>query len=477
MYDNLLRVHPLSPGREIVPDLAHSWDISADGKLFTFYLRKGVKFHDGALLTSEDVKATFDRIIAPPAGVVIPRTSSFKGATVNEIRAVDPLTVQFVLSEPRPASLVLGAIASGWNIIVRKQSLEENNFDLKRVKDYPGTGPFKFLDFRHQEFSKVQRNPDYWNPDLPYLDEIHFFHLNPWAPEMGAALLANRVDYARTLEPGSFQKAIDHPDIETAKYPQTVIFGIWMNNSKPPFNDARVRRALHLVLDRQSFVDATKDTYPASFGAGFAFPWSAFGTPLEEQKPKPGYRYPKDQDNQTARKLMAEAGYPNGAGIGELDLLVRSAAHLDIMAQVAQETLRKELGIKTKIRSLSIPLWVEDVIKTNFDLTVAASIGNTRDPSEYFRAWYGTGGPQNYSLWSNKEFDNLMDQIDRELDPKKRIQLTRDAEAIMEQDPPLAPTAWEQMTEGWWKYVKGNNPANNVGIYDTERMDTFWLDK
>ena len=110
------------------------------------------------------------------------------------------------------------------------------------VKDYPGTGPFMFDEFSDQEFLKLKKNPNYWNPDLPYLDGIHMLHLNAWVPEMGAALLAGRVDYARAIEPGSFKKAIEHPEIETAQYPQHVIFAMWMNNAREPMNDARVRR-------------------------------------------------------------------------------------------------------------------------------------------------------------------------------------------------------------------------------------------
>ena len=476
MYDNLLRLNPLSTTREVVPDLAHSWDISDDGKTYTFYLREGVTFHDGAPFTSEDVKATFDRIIAPPDGVVIPRESVFKAAAVSEIRAVDPLTVEFVLAEARPSALVLNAIASGWNIIVRKQTLEDNDFNLKRVKDYPGTGPFMFEDFSDQEFLKLEKNPNYWNPDLPYLDGIHMLHLNAWVPEMGAALLAGRVDYARAIEPGSFKKAIEHPEIETAQYPQHVIFAMWMNNSKEPMNDPRVRRAMHLVLDREAIKQSTKDTFPAAFGAGFTFRFGKYATPEEELLKRPAYRYPKDEDIAEAQRLLADAGYPNGEGIPELDFLVRQIAHLDLQAAAIQEMLRVHLNIKANIRSIHISQWFEDAEKGNFDLTLSAVVLAVKDPSDYFRAWYGKGGPQNYSLWENEEFEAKLNMIDRELDPARRLELIREAELIMEEDVPLAPVAWEEITDGWWNYVKGNDPAHNVGIYDVVRWDTTWLD-
>src|SRR5262245_31957823 len=121
MYDNLIRRDPRD-GQTIIPDLAHTWDISTDGKTYTFYLRKGVKFHDGADFTAEDVQATFARIIWPPKGVSMPRTPLF--SAVTEIRVIDPHTIAFLLSEPRPTTFMLGAFASGWNIIVRKKTLE-----------------------------------------------------------------------------------------------------------------------------------------------------------------------------------------------------------------------------------------------------------------------------------------------------------------------------------------------------------------
>ena len=111
MFDNLIRRDPRDSGKTIIPDLAHSWEIAKDGKTYTFHLRQGVQFHDGAELTAEDVKATFDRIAKPPQGIAIPRSVLFKA--VSEITAPDKYTVQFKLAEPRPVNFIMSAIASG----------------------------------------------------------------------------------------------------------------------------------------------------------------------------------------------------------------------------------------------------------------------------------------------------------------------------------------------------------------------------
>ena len=157
MYDTLIRRHP-KDGQTIIPDLAWKWDISADGRKYTFYLRKGVKFHDGGDLTAEDVKATYDRIAHPPKGVVIPRTPLF--SAVSEIVVLDPQRIEFRLSEPRPRAFMLGAFASGWNIIVRKKTLDENQGNLRQVIAYPGTGPFKHVSRKDKEVWIMEKNPE-----------------------------------------------------------------------------------------------------------------------------------------------------------------------------------------------------------------------------------------------------------------------------------------------------------------------------
>ena len=143
MYDNLIRRDPRDSGQTIIPDLAHSWEISRDRKTYTFFLRKGVTFHDGAPFTADDVKATYARIVWPPRGVSIPRTPLF--STVSAIDVRDSHTIEFTLHEPRPENFMLAAFASGWNVIVRKKTLEDNNYDLRRVMTYPGTGPFRHV--------------------------------------------------------------------------------------------------------------------------------------------------------------------------------------------------------------------------------------------------------------------------------------------------------------------------------------------
>ena len=253
MYDTLLRRSP-KDGQTIIPDLAWKYDISPDGKRYTFHLRKGVKFHDGADFTADDVKATYDRITHPPKGVVIPRTPLF--ATVGEIVVLDPHRIEFRLTEARPKAYMLGAFASGWNIIVRKKTLDDNQGNLRQVMNYPGTGPFRHVSRKDKEIWIQERNPDYWNKGLPLVDKLEIYHFLPFTPELGATFLSGRVDYARLLDPVTWRKAKEMPGVTAANFNQSVIQAFWMNMEKnKALADKRVRRAIHLAMDRPTLIE------------------------------------------------------------------------------------------------------------------------------------------------------------------------------------------------------------------------------
>jgi len=432
-----------------------------------------VQFHDGAELTSEDVKATFDRIAKPPQGISIPRSTLF--TAVEEISAPDKKTVVFKLSSPRPADFIMGAIASGWNGIVRKKTLDDNQGNLRRVVDIPGTGPFKSKRRVENEIWVMEKNASYWNKGLPYLDGIEFYHALPFSPELGSAILSNRVDYARICDPVTARKAAATKGMSTTAFYQSVIQGTWMNNRKKPLDDPRVRRALHLCLDRPVLVDVVKDVAPMMMG-GMIYPFSEFATPIEQLKKRLGYQDDTTAAVKEAKSLMAAAGYGSGYK-GTLDYMVREVASFKLWAQAVQAMLQSGLGLDVKLRPAVESVWFDDVKSGNFDLAVGAVVSTLLDPSDYFNAWYKKDGPQNYGFWDNKTVNDLLPQIDREVDVKKRLDLIRKAEDAMEQDPPVLPLSWEKINDIWYNYVKGHNPKDYFGIYDVVRFDTFWLDK
>ena len=139
--------------------------------------------------------------------------------------------------------------------------------------------------------------------------------------------------------------------------------------------------------------------------------------------------------------------------------------------------LQEGLGVQANLRTVVESVWFDDIKSGNYDMAVGAVVSTWLDPSDYFNAWYKKDGPQNYSGWSNEEFNELVPQIDSEVDPAKRLALIHKAEDILEREVPVFPICWEKINDVWYNYVKGHNPKDYFGIYDVVRMDTMWLDK
>ena len=471
MFDNLIRRDPRNGGQTIIPDLAHSWEIAKDGRTYTFHLREGIHFHNGAEFSSADVKATYDRIVKPPAGVSIPRSTLFRA--VSEIVAPDKKTIQFKLSAPRSTNFMMSSFASGWNTILSKKTLEDNNYNLRKVADIPGTGPYKTKRRVENEIWVMEKNQDYWNKPVAYLDGLEVYNLIPFSPELGSAILSGRVDYARILDPVTKRKAAATKGMSVAQFNQSVIQAVWVNNKKAPLGDPRVRRALHLAFDKHVLVDVVKDVTPMRVG-GFIYPFSDVATPKEELFKRLGYQMDSTAALKEAKALLAAAG--QGSGMRPLDFMVRDVASFKLWAQAIQAMLA-ELNVKTNLRTVVESVWFDDVAAGNYDLAIGAVVSTLLDPSDYFNAWYRTNGSQNYSFWHNADFDKLADDIDAETDSAKRLAAIRKAETIMENDPPLLPVAWENIIDIWYDYVKGFDAKDYFGVYDVVRYDTHWLDK
>jgi peptide/nickel transport system substrate-binding protein len=379
MFDNLIRRDPRDSGKTIIPDLAHSWEIAKDSKTYTFHLHQGVQFHDGADFTAADIKATFDRIAKPRAGVSIPRTPLFRA--VSEINARDKYTVEFKLAAPRSVNFMMSAFASGWNVIFSKKTLEENNYDLRKVLNIPGTGPFKTQRRVENEIWVMERNPNYWNQGLPYLDGIEVYNLLPFSPELASAILSGRVDYARALDPATARKAATTPGMSSAKFYQSVIHATWLNAKRKPFDDPRVRRAMHLLAEKQVLVDVVKDVSPLMTG-GFIYPFSEFATPKDQLANRLGYQDDSGAAIKEAKSLLAAAGQSN---MRSLDFMVRDLNHHKLFGHAIEAMLR-EVGIQSNLRTVVESVWFGDATAGNYDLAVGAIVSTLLDPSDYFNA-------------------------------------------------------------------------------------------
>jgi ABC-type transport system substrate-binding protein len=472
MYDNLVRFNPLDGGRTIIPDLAERWVVSPDGSSYTFSLRRGVQFHDGTDLTADDVVATFKRRMAPPQGVVSIRQELFRA--VDAIEAPDPYTVRFVMREPR--AFFLEALATSWSIVLSKKALEANNGDLRRVPDYPGTGPYRALELKPREKWVLERNSAYWNRELPYVDQLERISMLQ-DKDRGTAVLTGQVDFSDGVSVDTYLEALKRPqEVEARLNPATWAFTVTFNTTRPPFNDPRVRRAVHLAIDRQALAKAFELVANIDVGTRWCHPGSVLAGQREEILTLPGYRAAKDADLVEARQLMAAAGYENG--LKDLIYLHRglSGPELEIYAAAFQDMLRRQLKLDATIRPVETSLYWDQVRAGDYHLTYGVPAGSINDPSDYWSQWFKTNGPQNYARWSNARFDALLARIDRELEPERRRPLVREAEDLLDQEVPMFFHGWANVARIWRKYVKGLN-HDVVGSYMVVRYDTLWLDR
>jgi peptide/nickel transport system substrate-binding protein len=301
-YSLLIKFDPADP-RKIVPDVATEWSVSPDGLTYTFNLRSDVVFHDGSKLTSEDVKATFDRLINPPDGVISIRKQLFND--VIRVDAPDPSIVVFHLSKPNAAMLTF--IAFPMNCLYSKQLLQSD-------RDYParkvmGSGPFRFQEYVPGAKWVGTRFDRYFEPNLPYLDGFE-------AVSMAGASVVNalasgqvQTDF-RSLTPPQRDRIVaargDNVTVETAANPS--FMALTFNTTKPPFNDERVRRALNLAIDRWGGSQSLKQVMYYIDVGGFQRAGTPYARSPGELAQLPGYGRDMEANRMEARRLLAEAG-------------------------------------------------------------------------------------------------------------------------------------------------------------------------
>ena len=260
----------------VVPDLATEWRWSEDGKELTFPLRQGVKWHDGKPFTAADVKCTWDLLMGTGQDKlrVNPRKSWYEN--VSEVTTSGDYEVTFHLKQTQPALLAL--LASGWSPIY------PCHVPARDMRQHPiGTGPFKFVEFKPNEYIKVAKNPDYWKKDRPYLDGIEYTIMKETAPR-NLAFFAGKFDAVPlgvtipTLKDFKEQAPQAICEVNVGNVPRTML----INLHKPPFDNPELRRAMGLALDRQAFVDILNDGVPHSIGANMLpAPNGVWGMPPE----------------------------------------------------------------------------------------------------------------------------------------------------------------------------------------------------
>lgn len=476
MYDLLVRQDPRDPKLPIIPSLATSWTISSDGMTYTFHLRRGVKFHDGTDFSAEDVKATFDRIVFPP-----PNLLSLRILPIKETVVLDRYTVQMKLSEPRDSYTFLAALAGGWNVITSKKALDKYKGDLSQVDNFPGTGPFVYKN-RTTESWEMVRNPNYWNPYAPYVDRIVMVWLKAWTPELAAALLGGQVDWAMWLDPSAYQKVKASPNMSGLIWLAPNL-GSWIgfNTEHAPLNDNRVRRALHLALDQDALIKITQQFDPTVQMADYLPP--PYGKSYQElMKEYPYASATREKAIADAKKLMADAGYPNGIP-KTFDFVVRESPQNRQLAAYAQAEWDRLLGVKTNLEVVQVSAMVDRQVAGTFDMISHAQCLGGADLSATIRMCYsinkatGKKADSNFTNFRNAEFDKLLDQFSAEMNAERKLQLGRQLNQILNNEMPSTGVLVNGRAYGWYNYVKGLPKADSNSDYNTYQWDFVWLDK
>ncbi len=469
LYSNLVRLNLVDGLKTIVPDIAERFQVAPDGLAYTFTLRSGVQFHDGTPLTADDVVATYNRMIFPPQGIVSLVKDRY--AAVSKIEAVDPLTVKFTMNEPSAIFLLLlSDLTQG---IYSKKTLEANNNDLRKLQVAPGTGPFMFKEYKEGEKWTLVRNPNYWNKDLPYLDALELVHVAAWS-DRGTAVLTNQVDMSWNISKETWDEGAKRTDaMRTNRVTTFGAYQVIINTRQKPFDDPRVRRAVHLALNRPGIIEAfrTQEQIDLSrwvpHGGEFATPRTTIAT-------LPGYRTDKTQDIADARKLLADAGYANG--VPGVELLSASVPpHAEIMAPAIQDQLKNALGMEVNIRVAERSLLVEDQKAGRFTLVLDTPGSPISDFSPMGNTYFKTGGSQNYGGYSNTKFDALLKQSDRELDATKRRALLDQMQDLLDQDPPWLFIGYTDHLLMWSAKVRGL-ALDKRAVSEWGRVEIAWLD-
>jgi len=470
IYNNMLYENLSDGFRTIIGDLAESWESNLAQTEFTYQLRKGVKFHDGTPLTAQDVVASYSRIMFPPEGMISTQRDNFP--FVKEVKAVDDLTVRVVLNEPRAFFQAL--LTGGGMVIYSKKSLDENNNDLKKVRVSPGTGAFKFVDFLEGEKWIYEANPDYFDTQIPYVDRLEIFDV-PNLADRGTFVLTGQTDFTWNSSVDVKNEAKKQPDKFSVGEPPG--FGCHVtaiNNTRAPFDDVRVRRAMHLVIDRP----VMREVY-----AGTEFMettrWMVHGgiysLTIAETDKFPGWRPEKDEDIATAKALMAAAGFADG--ISGVDYLVPNAAWAsEILAPTVQAMLLKHLNIQTDIRIMDRALTYPEMRSGNFTLSQTTQGTVLPDPSLWFAKHIKTGAVNNFRQYSNATVDALLVKLEAETKIPARIALTRELEDFLDQDVPDIMLGCTNHAPIWRTYVKGLQIDNRTHV-QWGRVDIVWLDK
>lgn len=466
-YSTLLKFSGDHTNLKLAGDLAESWEQSADGLTYTFKLHKNVKFHDGAPMTSEDVRASYERIVNPPAGVVSARKGLHEG--IKEILAPDAHTVIFKMKAVNASMLT--HFASPWNCIYRAAKLKEDpQFPAKTVL---GTGAFTFVEYRKGESWTGKRFDDYFRPGRPYLDGYKALFVKSNAVATG--MIGGQFDAEFR---GRTPKERDQI-MEGLKDKATLIEGPWVTNllftfntQRKPFDDVRVRQALTHAIDRWNGAANISKITMLKYVGGLTRPGYAYNLPNDELTKLPGFWKDIDKARDEARRLLKEAGVSSL----KVKLVNRNVGEPYIPGGVFMIDQWRRIGVETEHSVLETKLFFDAMAAGNFDVLLEFISDFADDPSAQFDKFLtAEKSSQSASRHKDKLLDELFDKQAGTIDVAERKKITHQFEKHALTQAYSAPLFWWERIIVLNKKVKGwENQANHFTGQD---LVDVWLDQ
>jgi len=466
-YNTLLRVDPNDrTGTKPVGDIAESWTVSKDGLTYTFKIRRGVKFHDGSELTSKDVKASYDKILKPPAGVKSLRKEAYE--SIASVDAPDAGTFVVKLKYPEPSILL--NLASPWNWIYKADLLAKDPHWYE--KNVMGTGPFTFVEHVKGSHWVGKKNPNYWDKGKPYLDGYRAIFISSSAAQVAAVRGERAMIQFRSFSPPERDQLVQAlgNKIAVQESPWDCLNFVSMHHDKKPFDDKRVRRALSLALDRYEGSAALSKITLVKDVAGIQVPGTPYATPPAELEKLAGYGRDINKNRAEARRLLKEAGVADGFS---LVFKNRGIPHPYEPLGIWLISQWKQMGLNVRQEIIEASAYHPMLKRGDFEVAMDFQCGFIVEPDLDLPRFISTSDA-NYGRHKDTVIDDLMHRQGRATDLEERKKILRQLEKrLLDEEAHVIYTLqWHRIIPHLAK-VKGwtITPSH----YLNNQLDAVWL--
>ena len=460
---------PVNKMSNIQPDLATSWSWDDSKTKLTFKLRDGVKWHDGKPFTAEDVKCTWDLLQGKRKQRLRKNPRKAWYQNLDMVTADNDHQATFHFKRPQPWVLMM--LASGYSPVY------PCHISPKQMRTNPiGTGPFKFVELKQNEHVKFTKNENYWKKDRPYMDGIEWTIIRSRATRH-LALASGEFDIGWNIDvqpPQIKDLKAQAPDLVCELKTTNVSLNVIVNRDKPPFNDAKMRQALGLALDRKSFIDILGHGKFVKGGALLPPPDGVWGMTPEMLEKTAGFGTDVEGNRAKARKIMEGLGYgPNNRL--KMKMSTRNFASYRDPAVVLIDQV-KEIYIDAELDTIESGEWYGKVARKDYQLGMNWTGTGVDDPDAHFYENYACGSQRNYTGYCNQEIMAMLETQSQEVDPEKRKQLVFEIDRKLQEDAARPIIFHSKAGTCFHPRVKGLTVMTN-SAYNGWRFEDVWLDK